>query len=93
MEKKKSKKNLQIGVRIDEELSSRLALFESITGIPPSMLARTALEAAIDSFENEGHITFPLMVIPQEEWEKIYGKLPTPLEIRKEWEEANKPRK
>lgn len=81
MEKKRPKKNLQIGVRIDEDLAERLDLFESKTGIPPSMLARSALQAALDSFETEGHISFPLTMIPQEEWERIYGKLPKAGEI------------
>ena len=81
MKKKREKKTQQIGVRIDENLALRLARVEKITGIPPSSLARSALEAVIDSFETEGHLTFPLMIIPQEEWERIYGKLPTPAEI------------
>lgn len=65
------KKTLQIGVRIDEQLAKRLREFEEITAVPPSQLARSALEAALRSFERNGEISFPLYCLPQREYDDL----------------------
>lgn len=58
-----------VGVRIDETLKERLKMFESFTGIPPALLARSALEAALDFFEKKRSITFPLVCMSQDDFE------------------------
>lgn len=63
------KKNLMVGVRIDETLKERLDIFESFTGIPPAQLARSSLEAALDFFEQKRSITFPLVCMSQDDFE------------------------
>ena len=65
------KKNLQIGVRLEEGLAKRLEEFEDITAVPPSQLARSALEAALISFERSGEISFPLYCLPLREYEDL----------------------
>lgn len=44
--------------------SARLADFEKTTGVEGTTLARKLLESALDYFEANGSITFPLLVIP-----------------------------
>lgn len=73
-QKEPLKKNLQIGVRIDEELARRLKAFEEATGIPPSSLARSATEAALNWFEHSGQISFPLACLPKPIAEKALKK-------------------
>ena len=54
------KKSKQIGLRLDEKLMNRLKNFEKITNIPFSILVRNAIEIALDNFERDNKITFPL---------------------------------
>ena len=54
------KKSKQIGLRLDEKLMTRLKNFEKTTGIPFSILVRNAIEVALDKFEQDNKITFPL---------------------------------
>ena len=56
------KKSKQIGLRLDEKLMTRLKNFEKITNIPFSILVRNAIEIALDNFERDNKITFPLSV-------------------------------
>ena len=72
---KNGKKNMMVGVRIDEELRKRLEIFEGVTGVPHAQLARSALEAALDSFEKKGTITFPLVCMSQEEFNSEMGQV------------------
>ncbi len=54
------KKSKQIGLRLDEKLMARLKNFEKITNIALSILVRNAVEVALDQFERDNKITFPL---------------------------------
>lgn len=54
------KKSKQIGLRLDEKLMTRLKNFEKITNVPFSILVRNAIEIALDNFERDNKITFPL---------------------------------
>ena len=54
------KKSKQIGLRLDEKLMARLKNFERVTNIPLSILVRNAIEVALDKFERDNKITFPL---------------------------------
>ncbi len=54
------KKSKQIGLRLDEKLMTRLKNFEKITNVPLSILVRNAIEVALDQFERDNKITFPL---------------------------------
>jgi hypothetical protein len=58
-----STKTKVIGVRVDQEVDRRLLDFEANTGIERVTLARNALLAALDFYEANGRITFPLQVI------------------------------
>lgn len=59
------KKTYQLGVRMDEDLLARLRRFEEQTGISSSALARATLESALDYFEQEKEIVFPLRCVPR----------------------------
>ena len=59
------KKTYQLGVRMDEDLLARLRRFEEQTGISSSALARATLESALDYFESEKEIVFPLCCVPR----------------------------
>ena len=59
------KKTYQLGVRMDEDLLARLRAFEEQTGISSSALARATLESALDYFETEREIVFPLCCVPR----------------------------
>jgi hypothetical protein len=58
-----SRKTKVIGVRVDEGVDQRLLHFEAKTGIERVTLARNALLAALDFYEVNGRITFPLQLI------------------------------
>lgn len=58
------KKTYQLGVRMDEDLLARLRKFEEQTGISSSALARATLESALDYFETQNEIAFPLRCVP-----------------------------
>jgi hypothetical protein len=49
-----------LGLRLDQTTTDRLAAFESATKIEGVTLARAALEAALDAFQTTGKIAFPL---------------------------------
>lgn len=63
------KKTYQLGVRMDEDLLARLRAFEKQTGISSSALARATLESALDYFEEEKEIVFPLCCVPRSKLE------------------------
>lgn len=50
---------------MDEDLLVRLRRFEERTGISSSALARAAVESALDYFETEKEIVFPLCCVPR----------------------------
>lgn len=59
------KKTYQLGVRMDEDLLARLRAFEKQTGVSSSALVRATLESALDYFEAEKEIVFPLCCVPR----------------------------
>ena len=59
------KKTYQLGVRMDEDLLARLKAFEKQTGISSSALARATIESALEYFEAEKEIVFPLSCVPR----------------------------
>lgn len=59
----KKKKICQLGIRLDEDFAEKLKAFEESTGIPQAVLARAALEAALNFYSQNGKITFPLRCI------------------------------
>ena len=61
-----SRKTKVIGVRVDGEVDERLQHFEANTGIERVTLARNALLAALNFYEKNGKISFPLRVIEGE---------------------------
>lgn len=61
-----SRKTKVIGVRVDEEVDERLLHFEAKTGIERVTLARNALLAALNFYEENGKISFPLQIIEGE---------------------------
>lgn len=65
------KKNSQLGIRLDEDLLSKLRDFESDTGMPPSALVRALIEAALEYYEKEKHIIFPIACIAKKDLPKI----------------------
>jgi hypothetical protein len=56
-----------LGVRLDTQLAPRLAACEKNTGIEGVSLARNLIAAALDYYEENGSITFPIAVIPLQE--------------------------
>lgn len=52
-----------IGIRMDQTLKDRVDRFQERTGVESVTLARTALMAALDSFEATGVLEFPLKVV------------------------------
>lgn len=61
------KKNNQIGVRLDDDLYNRLKGLEKHTGMPSSTLVRMLIEAALDYYDKEGQIVFPIACISKKE--------------------------
>ena len=59
-----AKTNL-IGLRVDDSEMARLKHFTAKTGIEAVTLARAALAAALDYFEQHGRITLPLEIQPE----------------------------
>ena len=55
-----SKKTSQLGIRLDKELFSRLKNLEKITGIPSATITRMLIEAAVEYYEKEKQIVFPI---------------------------------
>lgn len=62
-----NKKNNQIGIRLDDELHGRIKSLEKSTGLPSSTFIRMLIEAALDYFDREGQIVFPIACIPKKE--------------------------
>ena len=58
-----AKTNL-IGLRVDDAEMKRLKKCSTRTGIEPVTLARAALAAALDYFDQHGRITLPLEIAP-----------------------------
>lgn len=58
-----SRKTKVIGIRVDQEVDERLLNFEAATGIERVTLARNAMLAALDFFDRNGRVSFPLRVI------------------------------
>lgn len=56
---------------MDEDLLARLRAFEGQTGISSSALARATLESALDYFEAEKEIVFPLCCVPRSKLDSI----------------------
>ena len=54
-----------LGVRLDAIATSRLERFRSKTGIDGVTLARLALLSALDTYEREGQLTLPLVVVSE----------------------------
>jgi hypothetical protein len=54
-----------IGVRVDENTERRLAKFEEKTLIESVALARAAIDASLNFFEEHGYIHFPLEMQPK----------------------------
>lgn len=52
-----------LGIRLDSILAARLERFEERTGVEGTTLGRKAIEAALDYFEINGQITFPLELV------------------------------
>lgn len=59
-----AKTNL-IGLRVDDAEIARLKRFSQKTGIEAVTLARAALAAALDYFDQHGRITLPLQIQPE----------------------------
>ena len=58
-----STKNARIlGIRLDEKTNARLLVFESATLIEGVSLARAALIASLDAFDQHGTLTLPLRI-------------------------------
>lgn len=57
-------KSKVLGVRIDQATEKRLERFESVTKVEAVTLARAALDAALDYFDENGGIRFPLVIQP-----------------------------
>ena len=68
------KKSNQIGVRLDDALFSRLKALEKHTGMPSSTLVRMLIEAALDYYDTEKQMVFPIACVPKKDLGKIYGK-------------------
>jgi hypothetical protein len=66
------KKTFTIGIRVDAELYERLQKTVAVTGIEPSSLGRSCLEALVGYIEREREITLPLAVVPQKELDRLY---------------------
>lgn len=62
-------KSQQLNVRIPEADYSRLAKMESLTGVEKVTLARVALIALLDYFDETGRVSFPLRVVETNEKE------------------------
>lgn len=57
------KKTKIIGIRIDEDTDARLEAFERQTGVERVTLARNAMVAALNYYEEAGRISFPLVLV------------------------------
>lgn len=62
-----------LGIRLDGPLSARLNHFENETGIEGTTLGRQLLDAALEYYERNGAITFPLAVIPKSAVKMLQG--------------------
>jgi hypothetical protein len=58
-----SKNARQLGLRLDERDAARLAAFER-TGVEGVSLARAALQACLNFFEEHGYLSLPLEIQP-----------------------------
>jgi len=54
-----------LGIRLDETDAQRLAHFEATTQIEAVSLARAALKAALNTFDEHGTLTLPLYIVTQ----------------------------
>lgn len=55
-------KTQTLSIRVDGQLVTRLANFESDSGVERATLIRASVVAALDHYESTGSITFPLMM-------------------------------
>jgi hypothetical protein len=55
-------KSSTLSTRVDSSLIGRLAAFEQRTGVEKASLVRAALTAALDCYERQGALTFPLTI-------------------------------
>jgi len=55
-------KTQTLSTRVDEKLVERLNRFEAQTGVEKASLVRVAITAALDFYEQNGSISFPLFI-------------------------------
>ena len=61
----KERKEVRVAVRITNELRTRIDNAVKSTGIPEAVVVSKCLEAYCDYVEEEGSITFPLLLKPK----------------------------
>ena len=62
-----------LSTRVDAGLIARLAKFEERTGVEKATLVRAALTAALDCYERQGRIAFPLVIADSSQYPKGKG--------------------
>jgi len=66
-------KSATLSTRVDAGLIARLAKFEERTGVEKATLVRAALTAALDCYERQGRIAFPLVIADSSQYPKAKG--------------------
>jgi len=59
-----SEKTKVLGVRLETSIYNRLQQFEDDTDVEKVTLARAAIIACLDYFEDNGSLAFPLKIVP-----------------------------
>ena len=62
-----------LSTRVDARLIARLAKFEEHSGVEKATLVRAALTAALDCYERQGRIAFPLVIADSSQYPKGKG--------------------
>ena len=66
-------KTATLSTRVDAGLIARLAKFEEHSGVERATLVRAALTAALDCYERQGALTFPLVIADSSQYPKGKG--------------------
>lgn len=59
-----NEKTKVLGVRLEAQIYSRLQRFEDETDIEKVALARAAIVACLNYFDEHGSLAFPLQIVP-----------------------------
>jgi hypothetical protein len=63
-----------LSTRVDADLIARLAKFEERTGVEKATLVRASLAAALDCYDRQGALTFPLVIADSSQYPKVKGR-------------------